>query len=44
MAVDVALDRSDLDAARPLLAELDGLAAAMDAATGLRRCADERRV
>jgi tetratricopeptide (TPR) repeat protein len=41
MAVDVALDRSDLDAARPLLTELDGLAAAMDTATGLRRCADE---
>ena len=41
LAVDVALDRSDLDAARPLLAELDGLAAAMDTATGLRRCADE---
>jgi len=41
MAVDVALDRSDLEAARPLLTELDGLAAAMDTATGLRRCADE---
>jgi hypothetical protein len=41
LAVDVALDRSDLDAARPLLAELDGLAAAMDTATGLRHCADE---
>jgi tetratricopeptide (TPR) repeat protein len=41
MAADVALDRSDLDGTRPLLAELDGLAAAMDTATGLRRCADE---
>ena len=41
MATDVALDRSDLDAARPLLAELDVLAAAMDTATGLRRCTDE---
>jgi tetratricopeptide (TPR) repeat protein len=41
MAADVALDRSDLDAARPLLAELGELAAAMDTATGLRRCADE---
>ncbi len=41
MAVDVALDRTDLDAARPLLAELDVLAAAMDGSSGLRRCTEE---
>lgn len=41
LAVDIALDRCDLAAARPLLAELEGHAAAMDTSTGLRVHADE---
>jgi hypothetical protein len=41
VAVDVALDRDDLTAARQLLGELDSHAAPLDAATGTTRRADE---
>lgn len=40
-AIDVALDRGELDVARDLLAELDEHAAARDSDTGTARCAGE---
>jgi tetratricopeptide (TPR) repeat protein len=41
IAVDVALDRSDLTAAERLLGELEGHAAALDASTGTRTMTNE---